>query len=66
MGIVRPACLLAAIALVLLSVSGEAGQSSQLSNSLIHPFFSRAEVEEFLRTAKIIKDKGTPEGITFP
>jgi len=36
------------------------------SDSLLHPFSSRAEIEEFLRTAKIVRESGTPEGITRP
>lgn len=36
------------------------------ASSLLGPFTSRSEAEEFLRTAEVVGDRGTPEGITRP
>jgi len=66
MGVVRPAIPIAILVVLFLVLTGTATTSDQESNSLIHPFSSRAEVEDFLRSAKIVKDRGTPEGITLP
>jgi hypothetical protein len=51
----------------LLSLGSAAGiEGVAQSDSLLHPFSSRAEIEEYLRTAEIVHEQGTPEGITLP
>jgi len=43
-----------------------AQEAPQPKNSLLAPFETPEEVEEFLLSAEIVKSKGTPEGITNP
>jgi hypothetical protein len=54
------------VVMVLLSLTVAAQNPPVPGNSLLQPFSSREEVEQFLRTAKIVKSRGTPRGITNP
>jgi hypothetical protein len=60
------------IRLLIVLALASSGSAARLQNpsapteSLAQPFASRAEIEEFLRTARIVKTKGTGIGITNP
>jgi hypothetical protein len=66
MGSTRPALPAILLTGLVLILSATAATSDQKADSFVHPFSSRQEVEHFLRTAKIVKEQGTPEGITLP
>jgi len=64
MRILNTPILLLALFLIIFSVHGQDQAPKQ--NSMFEPFSTRAEVEEFLRTAEIVKEKGSPRGVTNP
>jgi hypothetical protein len=53
-------------ALMAISIRAPAQRQEPTKNSLLDPFSTRAEVEDFLRNAKIIKSRRTSVGITNP
>jgi hypothetical protein len=63
----KPIGLVPRLATLLLLALNLAAQNQQPSaDSLLAPFSTREEVENFLRTAKIIGSRGTSRGITNP
>jgi hypothetical protein len=50
----------------IVSLSATAHHRAEQPDSLTAPFSSRQAVEAYLRTAKVVEEKRTPEGITDP
>lgn len=55
--------------LIVIALAGPPGRAQgpgSVRDSLLEPFSTRDQVEEFLRTARVVASRGTPRGITSP